>query len=309
MTKLLTKIVFVLLPVFAIAITFELIARKVPTSYTSKLDNFNQKKSQIEILVMGNSHSNFGINPQYFGKEAFNFSNTSQGLYQDYRLLLKYLPECKNLKMVIIPISYFTLQSDLTKGSEAWRCAYYSLYLGVQTDTSLSKYDLRNYSALFLCDGPFNSVIRMRNSDKLSINKYGYQSPKKSELSIDKIINDSAGKKRVVSHDEYMHKSLIDFNIDTLDKMASELTKRNIKIIFVTTPVYKTYYQNITDCNYQLMINVIDLMVKKYSAVSCNYFYDNRFDISDFMDNDHLYADGAKKFSEILRHDVIDKMM
>lgn len=309
MNKLIIKISLVLLPVMITAVAFEFIARKIPTSYSTKLSNFNTKKKHLEIIVMGSSHSNFGINPQYFERSAYNLSNTSQCLYQDYLLLSKYLPECKNIKMVIIPISYFTLQSDLAKSSEAWRCAYYSLYMGIQSDTSLSKYDLRNFSALFLWDGPFEIIQSMRNTKTMNINQYGFQVATKSKKNINEEINEITGKERVEFHDKFMDFNLVAFNISVLDRIASELNKKNVKMVFVTTPVYKTYQQHISKRNYELMINTIESISNKYSANYFNYFYDTRFQLVDYSDNDHLNEEGAKKFSIILKDEIIDKLM
>jgi hypothetical protein len=309
MSKLIIKIVLVILPVIALALALEIVARRIPTSYRTKLAYFNQKKNQIEILVMGSSHANFGINPLYFGRPAYNFSNASQCLYQDYKVLLKYLPECKNVKMVIIPISYFSIQSDLAKSPEAWRCAYYAFYLGVQAGNPISMYDLKDYSALFLWDGPLKVIKGIRNINKMDINEYGYQTPEKSKSNINEIINDNEGKRRAAYHDKFMSSSLIDLNVSALEGMANELTKRNIQIIFVTTPVFKTYQQHISKANYDVMTRTMDMMSKKYSAKSFNYFYDNRFEINDFLDNDHLNAEGARKFSIILKNEIIDKLI
>lgn len=297
------------MPVVTLAIPFELIARRIPTTYSTKVDYFNKKKNQLEILVLGSSHSNFGINPQYFGREAFNISNTSQGLYQDYKVLLKYLPECKNVRLVIVPISYFSLYYVMALSPEAWRCTYYSLYMGVQGDDLLSLFDSRNYSALFLWDGPLGTINGIQHVNKININEFGYQYLEKTESNVNEIINDQAGRERVAFHDKIMHYNALNSNMRMLDKITNELKKRNIKTVFVITPVYKTYYQHISKIKFDVMTNTIDKIAKKYSAKSVNYFYDNRFTLNDFMDNDHLNEKGAEKFSIILKHEVIDKLM
>jgi len=309
MSTLIRKVISILLPVVTIIIIFELLARTIPTTYSIKHNNLIKKKSQIEILVLGSSHSNFGINPKYFDREAFNISNTSQCLYQDYNVLLRYLPECKNIKMVIIPISYFTLQSDLALSVEAWRCAYYSFYMGVQGEESPSLFELRNHSALVLWDGPIGVINNLVKVNKMGINEYGYQVPEKTRSKIDDIINDNAGKARVAYHDKLIDHNLLGANIVILNKMANELNKSNIKFVFVTTPVYKTYYQHVSRENYEIMTNTINLIASKYSTKHFNYFYDDRFDLNNFLDNDHLNEEGAKKFSIILKNEVIEKLL
>jgi len=306
MKKLIIKLLLVLLPVFIIIIVFELFARGIPTSYSIKYNYFNKKADKIEVLVVGSSHSNFGINPKYFGREAFNISNTSQGLYQDYKVLSKYLPKCKVVKMVIIPISYFSLQSELSFSPEAWRCAYYYFYLGVKADPSWSMFDSRNYSALFLWDGPRGVIKGIRNINEVNINEYGYQFPLKIKSSIDEIINDNTGRNRVNYNEKTMKDNLVGYNVLLLNRIAEELKERNIKIMFITPPVYKTYYSHISKERYNIMIKSVEDVVNKHSDKYYNYFYDDRFELNDFADNDHLNEEGAKKFSIILKNEVIE---
>jgi hypothetical protein len=288
---------------------FELLARTIPTTYSDKHAKLIDKKSQIEILVLGSSHSNYGINPQFFGRESFNISNNNQGFFQDYQVVMRYLPECKNLKMVIIPISYFSLQYDLGVSHESWRCPYYSFYMGVHGAALESVFELNNYSALILWDGPFEVLRDVRKVKKMDINEYGYQYPVKNNVSINDAISDSAGKQRVAVHYEMMNDKLLHYNIEILNKMAEELGKRKIKIVFVTTPVYRTYSKYISKNTYELMVTAIEDLSEQHSASYFNYFYDSRFELSDFMDNDHLNAEGAKKFSIILKNEIIDRLM
>lgn len=305
----LKKLVVVLLPAFSLIIAFELLARSIPTSYGAKHDYLMEKKDKIKILVSGSSHANFGINPQYFEQEAFNISNTSQCLYQDYSVLSKYLAECKNVKTVIVPISYFTLQSDLALSPEAWRCKYYSVYMGVKGDASSSPFEIGNLSALVLWDGPVNVLKSLRKVKKVNINNYGFQSLDGHEVKTDDTINDSSGKARVGYHDQFMKKDLLVSNLVLLNKLAGMLREKNIKMVLVTTPVYKTYYQHVTPQNYNLMVNSLEVISKRHKVDYYNYFSDARFEISDFLDNDHLNEEGAKKFSIILKNDILAKMI
>lgn len=302
------KILLVILPVVLLAITFEILARTLHTSYSIKHDKLIRKKNDVEILVLGSSHSNFGINPQYFGYESFNLSNTSQDLYYDYSLLLKYLPVCKNIKIVILPVSYFTLfNRGLNSGIESWRTDYYSFYLKIPNPAN-SFFNLTQYSALFLWDGPIN-IIKNFKQRSININEYGYQHSDVLESNTNNIISNATGKKRVKLHQNIMDEKYINGNVDIIDKIVKECISRKIKIVFITTPVYKTYSDNISKKYYDIMIDTIKKITTKYSANSYNYFYDERFCGSDFIDNDHLNDAGATKFSIILKNEVINKLM
>ena len=316
MTKLLKKLIFVLLPLVVFIAAFEHLSRTIPTSYSSKNDYLMKKKEKIEVLVLGSSHANFGINPQFFGREGFNISNTSQCLSYDYKVLSKYLPLCNNVKLVIIPISYFTLQYKLTLSPENWRTAYYSLFLDIPDDAPSSIFDLRKYSALVLWDGPLRVIYNLRKVKKLNINEFGYQYPEYSAGNINDIINDKTGKGRVAYHenrvshgDKTSESELRKDNLKTLGKIADLLASKNIKMAFVVTPVFKTYYENVSKIRYDEMAASVDAIAGKYNTRRFDYFRDSRFNLSDFSDNDHLNEAGAKKFSIILKNEVINTLM
>lgn len=306
MTKLIKKILLIALPLLAFLALFEALARTIPTSYSQKYKALSTKKESVEVLVMGSSHANFGIDPQYFGRPGFNIANTSQCLPQDYQLLLKYLPECKNLKLVLVPISYFTLQTDLALSPEAWRCACYSVYMGVNADASASGWELRNNSALALWEGPIDVLKNLKKIKKLRINEFGYQAPEPNKQRVDEVINDRTGQERVAYHNQIMNPSVLQLNLAVLGQMAELLKKKNIQMVLLVTPVYQTYARHVAAKNYETMVNGIAAVSKRYGIKSYNYFYDNRFDIGDFLDNDHLNERGAKKFSLILKQEVID---
>jgi hypothetical protein len=309
MATLLRKILCLFLPAAALLFGFELLARTIPTSYRTKHHYLMAKSDRIEVLVLGSSHANFGINPRYFGRDAFNISNTSQCLQQDYNVLLRYLPACKKIRLVVVPISYFTLLSDLALSAEGWRCAYYPVYMGVNGDKSASAFELKNHSALFLWDGPIGVIRSSRSINSINLNEYGYQTPVKTGAAKIDMINDIAGKNRVEYHHKIMSKNLLNYNVSMLEKMAEVLRRKNIKMVLITTPVYKTYSDNISKDNYDIVNKAISSVSKKYSVPVFNYFYDKRFEISDFVDNDHLNELGSKKFSLILKDEVIDTML
>lgn len=308
MTKLFLKIILILLPVIILTITFELLARTIPTSYSIKDNYLENKREKIKILVLGSSSSNVGINPQYFGSEGFNIANSSQDSYYDYNVLLRYLHKCNNTKIVIIPVSYLTLfYRGIAYGAEPWRADYYSFYLNIPKPNK-SKFDLTLYSALAVWDGPINVIKNVIKHSDLKINEYGYQYPEKPKSNI-KNINDAIWKEPIIRHHKNMDSNFFNSNLALLDKIAKECVRKNIQIVFITTPVYKTYSDQVSKSYYDVMTETIKNISIKYSANSYNYFYDNRFDINDFTDSDHLNEEGAKKFSIILKNEVIDKLM
>lgn len=305
---ILYKALMILLPVATLAAAFESLARKVPTSYSIKNDNLLAKAQKVEVLVLGSSHANFGINPQYMGDNVQNVANTSQDLYYDCKLLSKYLKYCPNVRVVVLPISYFSLYYSLCESPEKWRTDFYETILDIPKPilAESDPLDIRQYSHLLLLEGPSKVLGELRSDDKVQINEYGYQRPKSQLKDRDLKINHRAGKARVEFHHTIMHKKYLAPNIANIENIAAQLKSRKIRLVFVTTPVYKTYYENMSPRYYNEMVTSLSQLQRKYNARYLNYLADSRFQNEDFMDNDHLNENGAKKFSRILYNDIFN---
>ena len=113
----------------------EWIAESIPNSYTYKRDYMEQHGSQIETLILGSSNAYDGLNPTVL-PNAFNLSNSSQTLEDDYRLLARYIDSMDSLQMVIVGLDYHALGAT----SQANRRTYYTIYMDLYPRWPLSKY-------------------------------------------------------------------------------------------------------------------------------------------------------------------------
>ena len=87
----------------------ECLLRQIPNVYRFKRNYLDTNSDKVEILFLGNSHSYFGLNPEYTEKRSFNAGHVSQTLDYDLEILKKYENKWENLEFIVIPISYFTL--------------------------------------------------------------------------------------------------------------------------------------------------------------------------------------------------------
>ena len=110
-------------------------AESIPNSYTYKRDYMEQHGSQIETLILGSSNAYDGLNPSIL-PHAFNLSNSSQTLEDDYRLLAKYIDSMDSLQMVIVGLDYHALGAT----SQANRRTYYTIYMDLYPRWPISKY-------------------------------------------------------------------------------------------------------------------------------------------------------------------------
>lgn len=113
----------------------EWIAESIPNSYTYKRDYIEHYGAQIQTLILGSSNAYDGINPSVLPK-AFNLSNSSQTLEDDYRLLAKYIDSMDLLQTVIVGLDYHALGAT----SQANRRTYYTIYMDLYSRWPISKY-------------------------------------------------------------------------------------------------------------------------------------------------------------------------
>ena len=113
----------------------EWVAESIPNSYTYKRDYMEQQGGEIKTLILGSSNTYDGLNPSVI-PHAFNLSNSSQTLEDDYRLLAKYIDSMDSLQTVIVGLSYAALGAT----TEANRRTYYTIYMDLYPRWPLSKY-------------------------------------------------------------------------------------------------------------------------------------------------------------------------
>ena len=87
MKKFISKTIFFLLPIFVLAVIMEVALRAIPNDYKQKRSDMDSRSDEIEILVLGSSHSLYGINPKYFSQNTYNVAYVSQSLDLDYKIL------------------------------------------------------------------------------------------------------------------------------------------------------------------------------------------------------------------------------
>ena len=90
---------------------------------------------------------------------------------------------------------------------------------------------------------------------------------------------------------------------NVLGKIVNWSKQKNIKVVFVTTPTYKTYYSRINADQWDNTHKIIEDICRKNS--NCQYINllkndGNLFTEKDFSDADHLSEIGAEKMSKLI---------
>ncbi|MEG1642663.1 MAG: hypothetical protein RR293_00750 [Bacteroidales bacterium] len=292
-----------ILPTVIFLLGYEFMYREIPNSYSIKYDYLEKNADKVKILILGSSHTFFGVNPAYLPEGSFNCANTSQSLYWDGIIYDTYFKGRGNPEYVVIGISYFSLWSNLAKGEEWWRARKYSIYFGLgefKDWFNKDNYEFKlgdrqvwdyyvNHDDLIMCSDLGFGTSYIDNSGK-DIDKTGLLAAERHSLDID------------------ARRSDFNINRGVIDSIVRDCERGGKKVIFLTTPAYITYRDNIQKAEITLTKKFIEKYVSEYSnVVYLDFFDDSRFDKCDFFDGDHLCVSGARKLSVILC-DTIGKL-
>lgn len=295
MKKFLITLLAFFIPVFFVLAGLEYIVRKAPNEYQYKAEWMEKNASRVETLILGTSHAFYGINPSYLGPNAFSLAASAQSLQYDDFLFFKYAPKCKNLKTVILPISYFTLFSgDMEDGSEWWRAINYKIYMDCPYHSSFSKYNF------FISNSePFRAKLTkiIKGNTIIECDSLGFGYPIYREITP---TLDDASVARWVNRHTAKDFSCVQKNKQHIFKIADYCQTNHIRLVIVTTPTWKTYYERLSSSQLAVMNEFIGQLISKDNVTYFNYMQDDRFVESDFTDCNHMSCDGAIKLSVLI---------
>lgn len=297
MKKIIYQTVVYLLPILLLLLSIELLYQIVPNNYTLKNKNVQKSYADTKVLIFGNSHTFYGLNPKYFDKPTFNFSNISQSLYFDQLLFDKHIDKFKSLQYIILNVEYTSLSQVDNTEEDIWRKYYYKEYMDLEVPI-IANFDpkvyflssTRSFSTNLKLIKRFISEGTLVDCDEKG---FGINYVKENrQLNIDKIALFTVKK-----HED----NSLDFskNISKIQSIINKCNQKKIKVIIVTMPTSKEYSSGVNQLKLKKIINTCSSFK---NVCYLNLFKDSRFTNDDFYDADHLHNDGAKKCSVIINH-------
>lgn len=298
MKKFILKIIYLSLPILVIAIVMEMLLRNIPNDYLLKSQYLDKHSSEIETLILGSSHAFYGLNPEYFSSKTFNAANIAQTLNYDYEIIKKYQDNFKNLKTIVLPISYFTLYKKLETAPESWRVKNYMIYYKMHCSKSIT------YYSEVLCNRIYINIIRLISyyvfgDPTISCSDLGWGNTYNSKNAKDlvKTGKDAARRYTVKDLNSDMNQQIFKENVFILESILRWSKKNNIKILLFTPPGYKTYRENLNPVQMETTINTTREICSKFNnCIYINLQSDTNFVASDYYDGDHLSEIGAKSY-------------
>ncbi len=266
--------------------------------YSEKRKLFESEKAKSSVIIIGTSHSYWGIISNEMPYPTINIAEINKPLHIDLSVLENQLQNLNNLKYIIIPIDYFTL--FYSGQNDPFSSRYYhhwNLRDQVKYFYPLNK----SYFHLTTCGINFKEVFSIKDD----INK-GYL-PKGENfnlLSENEKIN--SARIRIANWHKYW------FNFDYTNKIVNRLisftrkcSKKGVKIVYITMPVSRVMrnqeWSSVKKLNKIFLLRILNQTDATYLDLNIDTTFNSD---SLFADCDHLNAKGAAIATKLISQQI-----
>jgi len=288
----------------------EYLTLEIPSSFKANKTAINLKQEKFETLILGSSQMMVGINAEWIDSPTLNLATGSQHHNTDFKLIKSLSPKFKNLKTVVLEVSYshFELPHN---GMKFWKNPLYLKFYNVnmyerQTYFKDKLVFLKNPS-LFL-----NDVYDyyFKNNLSYSINDYGFNTINYNDYFKELNYNENEIS-QITKLDINTKENLDLFNNNTklFFEILDYLEDKKIHIIICKVPMYKTFLNQRNENILKRRDSILNVVLKKYKGVEILDLEEDtiNFKVTDYKNDSHLNPDGAKIFTQKL-NEVINNI-
>ena len=312
--KIFLKTLFLFsIPCVLFLLFVEIYLRLLPTSYTGKVKGLVSVADSIQLIILGNSHATFGVDPNQMDLYAYNLAQVNQSLYFDKRLTLKYLDKLPKLKVVIITVDFHSLYFSSQGPRDAW--SYYGN--GIEYKDGLSL--LNKYSRImgYTPKVTVNLILKSLKKKYKTIKAVDVENGVNLSHPMTKGWLEYTGTHHSAMNESNYRERAQDFNelaknseekMDVLKDLESfiQLLKfKNITPVLVTLPCYSPYANMLDKTIVAQNEDYLQTLSHKY-AISYWNFLNLPLEEDKFWNCDHLNSEGAKIFSKILNQRITE---
>lgn len=288
--------------VFALLVAVPLICAEI---YVESLPNPSRYKHEwmtehsrsVNTLILGSSHTFYGVRPDLLSVPSFNLAQISQTYrYDDY--LLRHYPT-DSLRNVILPYSYFSIYEDFESvPRERWCAIRYRIYMDCDIHPRLSYYGFE-FSSVNSLTEKLSSLWR---PSVFSWDSLGWGSNYKLSMRDEPWDNGSES----ATYNTYADTSLVDMNVAILDSMMTYLDRRDVNLLLITTPLSPKFRAAQSARQVERNAAVLDRLLHMHPNVKyLDFSADTLFGDSDFFDSHHLSDYGAIKLTKMLEPSLV----
>ncbi len=316
MSRFLKYCILFSLPILVGAAAIEYAIRQIPNPYRCKYEWMDRHAEEVEVIILGSSHTFYGVKPNLFPQLTYNMANVSQEIEQDLWLLKHWAPRYQHLKTVVLTMSTcFWFNKGLENGDEAFRCCNYKIYMHCDLYSNISRYNLEiaqwptakeKLSKALPCyfssnniDGEQHNLSSLTGCDQYGWGNIFLLKEKNLKEWNDETEAVNSARRHTPDNWDYTTK-----NLAKMKELARFCKEQGVQLVLITTPCWPSYYNRISRQQLSKMYQLVDSLQSEYNIPYFNYLKDNRFLEDDFYDSNHLSEIGAAKFTKILIEDI-----
>ncbi|RYE23728.1 MAG: hypothetical protein EOP51_09650 [Sphingobacteriales bacterium] len=303
MRKFLSSFSLFLVPVLLLLAAIELYVIYYPSTFNRKADDLHANLKTTELLVLGSSHNQNALNPEFLHLKTVNLANASQDIQIDSALFFKYVPKMPKLKMVILELDYFTLEEK--NDAENFRLPWYKRFYGIE----LYPISFFNRISVYASSPSFFNKILIDAANpkkpKYEVNQYGFITNDFPGVMVDENYDSArlaiTAAQRLKDKHSKLSVDNFNFNRSKLDAMIRYCSLNKIEVMLLSAPMYSTYILNEVPEKNRRKTAYTDSLQNSNPAIRYfDYERDPRFTIHDFKNDDHLNSNGARKYTAII---------
>jgi hypothetical protein len=285
-------------------------------------DQFKNKIKDINILLMGDSHTRYAINPEYVNN-SFNYASSSENYFMTYHKLLTIINNDKcNLSVLVLGIGIHSLLKSyeiFTKpmNANSW---YWKEYIKInEHEVYVDDFNIHDkisqlIESYFPFIGQGSELIEFISLDeKKRIKKYngneielidGY---KRTSEKFSERKNPNKLAIKAVEHQLNHSYDLFEFLFSYFLKIIDLAVDNDITVVLIKFPISQEYYDYAKSfVDVEEYYNEIYSEIYKYNQLYLldyqKYFFgDNK----NMRDSQHLNIYGAEIFSKMLYNDLM----
>lgn len=281
---------------------------EIPMSYDKIKHQITENHKNIKVMILGSSQMQAAVNPEFLDQFAVNFGSKSQHHKEDNYIMEQTLDRFPNLKTIVFELSYAHLEIP-HNGKNFWKNNIYLKYYDVNA------FERKTYfkdKLIFLSSPPIYSKVLIDNYIKKKeigdYNNFGYKT------------NNFEGSFKTLNYDEkrisnkpfvIRNKENINiFNINTpfFYQMIKTAISNEKQVVITCIPTYKTYLKKRNINILKRRDSILNDIKMKFPEVKyLNLEKDTiTFGVRDYINENHLNANGAEKFTKKLNEVLND---
>ena len=299
-STLLKGLIFVA-PLLAGFVAMECGLRRVSTRASRGRAQIEAQQGRCQVLILGSSNAEFGIAAESLAEPAVNIADHTQSLYYDLALAERYVPGMPQLKVVVLALTYATIESETYDWGSWVTWPNYANHWDIPPQQP-AFFEAQRWSLTALY-GLRMSISYARKGFPVNL-----PTPPPQPLTAEAMAAEGASYAK--AHTNAIHPERARDNLARLDRIAALVEQRGARLILVDTPTHDSYLQRLSHSVQARNAHNLQAFLQRHPNVMYrDYLHDPRFALDDFRDPVHLSPKGAETFTKILDTELVRPML